>query len=350
MNQMFDFYDGGGLDMCFLGCGEVSTTGDVNVSRLHKDTLTGPGGFIDISQSTRNICFVTSFTAKGLKVAASDGNLNIESEGQVKKFVSTVFEKTFSGDEAVRRGQTVFYVTERAVFRRSSESDTIELIEIAPGVDLQKDILDQMEFTPAVSTDLKSMDPRIFKNEKMGVAGDFFGSLEERCIYHTGDHTMYLDLFGITLNNEEDVEWFINGLRDILSPYFKENGPIDMVVNYDGFDIGKGLSDIYSEKVQALQQQMYKSVKRYTGQAFQRAKLKTKLSMSDWDPDELFDQFSTNQKDVLSLEELRNGFLENFHVHLTPSHIQHFLRGPSELTVDRATFAMGVMEVLESTT
>jgi propionate CoA-transferase len=350
MNQMFDFYNGGGLDMCFLGAAEVSPSGDVNVSRMSKDRLTGPGGFIDISQSTRNICFVTSFTAKGLKVAASDGNLNIESEGQVKKFVSAVFEKTFSGDEAVRRGQTVFYVTERAVFRRWSESDTIELIEIAPGVDLQKDILDQMEFTPAVSSDLKTMDPRIFKNEKMGVVGDFFGSLEERCMYHTADHTMYIDLFGITLNNQEDVEWFINGLRDILSPYVKENGPIDMVVNYDGFDIGKGLEDTYSEKVQALQQEMYKSVKRYSSQAFQRAKLKTKLSMSDWNPDELFDQFPSKQKDVLSLEELRSGFLENFHVHLTPSHIRHFQRGPFELRVDRATFAKGVVEVLESTT
>lgn len=352
MNQMFDFYDGGGLNMCFLGAAQVSPSGDVNVSRMSRDTLTGPGGFIDISQSTKNICFMMCFTTKGLEVTASEGSLNIKCEGRVKKFVSTVFEKTFSGDEGVRRGQTVFYVTERCVFRRSSESETIELIEIAPGVDLQTDILDQMEFTPSISSDLKYMDSRIFTDEKMEVAADFFGSLEERCVYHAADHTMFIDLFGITLNTQDDINWFIHGIRDIISSPVGENGPIDMVVNYNGFDVAKGLEDTYSEKVRELEQSFYKSVKRYTGHAFQRAKLKTKLGMRDWDADKIFDQFSNSseQSDVLSLAELRNGFFENFHVHLTPSHIRHFLSGPSEATVDRKTFAKGVIEVLGSTT
>jgi propionate CoA-transferase len=346
MNQMFDFYDGGGLDLCFLGAAEISQEGDVNVSRLSADRLIGPGGFIDISQSTRNICFMTTFTAKGLKVVGQDGKLKIESEGQVKKFVSGVFEKTFSGDEAVRRGQTVLYVTERAVFRRSGNSDAIELLEIAPGVDLQRDVLDQMEFAPAFSPKLKEMDPRIFKAETMHAASDFFGSLEEKCIYHDEPHVMYLDLSGITLNTENDVEWLILGLRNILSPHFRAKGPIDMVVNYDGFDIRKGLEDSYSEKVNTLQKEVYKSVKRYTGQAFKRAQLKTQLRMSEWNPDDLFDQFDTNQDGVLSLEELREGFTQNFHIHLTPSHIRHFRRGHSDSTVDRAMFAKGVTAVL----
>ena len=165
MNQMFDFYNGGGLDMCFLGAGQVSPDGDVNVSRLSKNRLTGkvlvpfyispdaisyfstgPGGFIDISQSTRSICFMLAFTAKGLETEIKDGKLNIIKEGSVKKFVPEIIEKTFSGSEGIRRGQKVFYVTERAVFRRSAQHDTLELIEIAPAIDLQKDILDQMEF------------------------------------------------------------------------------------------------------------------------------------------------------------------------------------------------------------
>jgi propionate CoA-transferase len=139
MNQMFDFIDGGGLSVAVLGAAEVGKTGDVNVSRLSKTRLTGPGGFIDISQSTSAVVFVSPFTTKGLDVEIpGDGRLRIKKEGEVRKFVDTVFERTFSGDEAVRRGQSVLYVTERAVFRRSAKHDVIELIEIADGVDLQK--------------------------------------------------------------------------------------------------------------------------------------------------------------------------------------------------------------------
>lgn len=142
----FDFYDGGGLDMCFLGAAQISPSGDVNVSRLCKDNLIGPGGFVDISQSTRNISFLCTFTAKGLKIDCDgkQGSIKITNEGSVRKFVNEVYERTFSGEEAVRRGQKVYYVTERAVFRRTAIHPKIELVEIAPGVDLQKDVLDQM--------------------------------------------------------------------------------------------------------------------------------------------------------------------------------------------------------------
>jgi hypothetical protein len=146
---------------------------------------------------------------------------------------------------------------------------------------MQKDVLEQMEFPQVISSDLTIMDPRIFKPEKMKGAGDFSGSLEERCIYHAEDHTMYCDLFGITLNNEDDVEWCLGCLRVILTPYVDVQGPIDMVVNYDGFDIGKGLEDTYSEQVSVLQEEMNKSIRQYTGQAFQRVKLKTQLRMSE---------------------------------------------------------------------
>ena len=134
------------MDACFLGAAQISPEGDVNVSRLCKEKLIGPGGFIDISQSTRNISFLCTFTAKGLKVDCDgkQGSIKIAKEGATRKFVNEVYERTFSGEEAVRRGQKVFYVTERCVFRRTASHPKIELIEIAPGVDLKRDILDQM--------------------------------------------------------------------------------------------------------------------------------------------------------------------------------------------------------------
>ncbi|KAL7537947.1 hypothetical protein ACHAXR_008172 [Thalassiosira sp. AJA248-18] len=209
MNQQFDFYDGGGLDICFLGAAEVSKYGDVNVSRMSKSRLTGPGGFVDISQSTRNICFMCTFTAKGLNVAldGEEGSICIKREGEIKKFVNKIYETTFSGAEAVRRGQKVYYVTERCVFRKRVTQDVLELIEIAPGVDLERDVLGQMEFMPIISKNIKLMDKRYFKNEKMELK--LFGSLEERFFYHEDDHLLFIDLFGISLQNLAEIDWFV---------------------------------------------------------------------------------------------------------------------------------------------
>ncbi|KAG7367280.1 coenzyme A transferase [Nitzschia inconspicua] len=344
MNQMFDFYDGGGLDLCCLGAAEVSPSGDVNVSRMSKNKLTGPGGFIDIAMSTRNICFMTTLTAKGLEISAGDGKLKIEQEGKIKKFVKSVYETTFSGDEAVRRGQKVFYVTERAVFRRTNESDVIELIEIAPGMDLQKDILDQMSFTPAISPDLREMDRRIFTDRKMGASSDFFGSLEDRVTYDKENNTIYMEMFGIMLNNEEDIEWFGTAMREVLRPYVETYGKVNMISNYDGFELGKGLEDLYTEKIEAIQKDCYNSWTRYTGSAFQRAKLKSSMSIEDLNLDDLFDEFSQDGKDTLSSEELRQGFYNTFHIQLTPSQIHLFHKEGGE--VDRNTFREGVMAIL----
>ena len=162
----FDFYDGGGLDLAFLGAGEVDERGNVNVSKFGART-TGPGGFINIVQSTPAVCFLCSFTAGGLKTAVSDQELRILSEGRERKFRKEVQQITFSGDYARKTGQRVLYITERAVFRLDKEGLT--LIEIAPGIDLQKDILDNMDFVPAISPELKEMDRRIFSEELMGL-------------------------------------------------------------------------------------------------------------------------------------------------------------------------------------
>lgn len=181
----------------------------------------------------------------GLKLDINEGKIHVSSEGKAKKFVNSILEKTFSGDEAVRRGQKVFYVTERAVFRRSALYDKIELIEIAPGIDLQKDVLDQMEFEPVVSPYLKEMDKRIFLDKPM--ERKLFGSLDERFDYDQEEHTIYLNLFGVSLNSEADVNWFISGLDRILESYTKEKGTLHMVVNYDGFDLKSGLEDLYKD-------------------------------------------------------------------------------------------------------
>ncbi|QGZ64289.1 acyl CoA:acetate/3-ketoacid CoA transferase [Paraburkholderia acidisoli] len=154
----FDLYSGGGLDQTFLGMAEMDGHGNVNVSHI-AGRMSGPGGFIDITQGARSIVFCGSFAAKGLKVHAADGQLTIASHGQIPKLVEHVSGITFSGAEAIRRGQQVTYVTERAVFRLTAEG--IELIEVAPGVDIQRDILDRMAFTPIVRSP-KPMDAALF--------------------------------------------------------------------------------------------------------------------------------------------------------------------------------------------
>ncbi len=165
MDAQFDFYDGGGVDVCYLGLAEADENGNLNVSKFGPK-IAGAGGFINISQNSKACIYVGTFTAGGLKVEAKDGKLTILQEGKSKKFVKTVEQITFAADYAREVGQKVMYITERAVFKLTKEG--MELIEIAPGIDLQKDVLDQMEFTP-IMKDVKIMDERIFREEKMGL-------------------------------------------------------------------------------------------------------------------------------------------------------------------------------------
>ena len=162
----FDLYDGGFLDMTFLGAAEIDENGNVNVSKFGP-RCPGPGGFINISQNTPKVFFMGGFTAGKSEIDVEDGKLRISKDGQGKKFIKNVQQITFSADYARETGQEVTYVTERAVFKLVE--DGIELVEIAPGVDLEKDILAHMEFTPKISKDLKVMDERLFKLEKMGI-------------------------------------------------------------------------------------------------------------------------------------------------------------------------------------
>jgi acyl CoA:acetate/3-ketoacid CoA transferase len=150
----FDFYSGGGLDIAFLGFGEFDAEGSVNVSRLGGLTV-GPGGFIDIAQNARKVVFCGTLAAKGVKLQTGDGQLRVLAQGGVKKLVKAVEQITFSGPQALVRGQSVLFLTERASFRLTPQG--IELFEIAPGIDLQRDVLDQMDFVPRVAADLVLM-------------------------------------------------------------------------------------------------------------------------------------------------------------------------------------------------
>ena len=145
--SQFDFYSGGGLDIAFLGFGEIDRHGNVNVSKLGGVTV-GPGGFIDIAQNAKKVIFCGTFDAKGTQLEFGNGGLRIKRHGEIVKFVGEVEQITYSGREALKRGQDVIYITERAVFRLTEQGLT--LTEVAPGIDLRRDVIGRMRFAPHV--------------------------------------------------------------------------------------------------------------------------------------------------------------------------------------------------------
>jgi propionate CoA-transferase len=169
----FDFYDGGGIELAFLSAAEIDPDGNVNVSRF-ADKIIGVGGFVNISQNAKKVIFSGTFTAGGLKVAAEDGKLRILQEGRHRKFVKAVEQICFNGKAGATLGKQVLYVTERTVFRLEVGGPV--LVEIAPGMDLEKDIVSHMDFPPKVSPELKLMDARIFDPRPMGLATNLGGA------------------------------------------------------------------------------------------------------------------------------------------------------------------------------
>ena len=162
----FDFYDGGGLDIAFLGMAQADARGDVNVSKFGP-RIAGCGGFINITQTAKTVVFCGTFTAGGLEVEVGEGKLTIVREGKHRKFIEAVEHVTFSGRYAAEKGQQVLYVTERAVFEL--REGRLLLTEVAPGIDIEEQILGQMDFRPEVSGELGEMDARVFGEGLMGL-------------------------------------------------------------------------------------------------------------------------------------------------------------------------------------
>ena len=265
--SQFDFYDGGGLDMACLGMAEVDAIGNVNVSRFGP-RLAGAGGFINISQNARHLVFTGSFTAGGLDIRIIDGKLQIATEGRARKFGKAVEQITFSGNRAQRFGQPVLYVTERCVLHLGSQG--ISLVEVAPGIDIERDILAHMGFAPHIG-DVAQMDPRIFIDAPMGLREDLLTlGITQRIQFDAGKDILFINLAKMNIRTPDDMSEIKGRVETVLAPLGRK---VDVVVNYDQTQIDDNLTHAWSDMVDDLEARLYKRVTRYSTSAFLRRKL-----------------------------------------------------------------------------
>ena len=263
----FDFIDGGGLDIACLGFAEADGAGNVNASRF-SGRVAGCGGFINISQNSKEVVFLGTFTSGGLKTEISNGELRIVEEGKYPKFVDSVGQVTFSGARAGREGRKIVYVTERCVFLL--KADGLELTEVAPGVDLEKDILSKLPFTPIVH-DPKPMDRALFHPDPMGLRGRLSDiGIEDRLAYEPETDTIFMDYAGMRVNTTEDVDRIKVAVEKVLDPIGHR---VNSIVNYDSFWVDPQVSDYYLDLVRHIEETYYIKVSRYTTNGFMRIKL-----------------------------------------------------------------------------
>lgn len=271
----FDFYDGGGLDIAVLGLAQADADGNLNVSRFgHR--LAGAGGFINISQNARRLVFVGSFTAGEADIAVENGRLIIKREGRDMKFVHAVEHRTFSGREARRRGQRVLYVTERCVFELGERG--LLLTEVAPGVDIGRDIVARMGFAPIVH-EPRPMDLRLFLPAPMDLRTQLLElDLSQRVSYDHERKLLFLNFHHLRVRTPENVE----SIRHEVSRRCEALGQrVPVVVNYDGFQLDDEVAEAYAQMARDLEERYYSRVSRYASSAFHRMRLARVLTRSD---------------------------------------------------------------------
>ena len=274
----FDYYDGGGLDIAFLGMAQADAQGNVNVSKFGPK-LAGAGGFINISQSARKVVFMGSFCAGPCEMDVHEGKLRILQDATARKFVPEVEHRTFAGQYATQRGQEVVYITERCVFRLRTEG--LELTEVAPGVDLQRDILDRMDFVPIMKS-VQPMDARLFQTEPMQLRKSLVGvAFDARFSFSPELNTLFINFEYFEVKTLERVYAIEEKVERLLQPLQRR---VHAVVNYEGFVLDREVEDAWAECVQRLVSRFYDRVTRYTTSAFLRAKLGDALASREVAP------------------------------------------------------------------
>jgi propionate CoA-transferase len=269
--SQFDFIDGGGLDCACLGFAECDGAGNVNASRF-ANRVTGCGGFINISQNSKKVVFVGTFTSGGLEAEVGDGRIAIKKEGKFSKFVAEVSQITFSGHRAAADEQEIYYVTERCVFKLGQ--DGLELIEVAPGIDLEKDILARMPFAPVVG-DYATMEPAIFAPRPLGLRDRMLDlRIEDRLSYDPETNTIFMNYAGMRVRTEEDLKSIRDAVDGILEPLGER---VNSIVNYDRFEADPEIMDAYLDLVRYVENKYYIKVSRYTTSGFMRLKLGKEL-------------------------------------------------------------------------
>ena len=267
----FDFIDGGGLDMACLGFAECDGAGNINASRF-ANRVSGCGGFINISQNAKKVIFVGTFTSGGFKAEVKDGTIAIEQEGKFRKFVETVGQITFSGAVAAQGDQDVLYITERCVFRLTPQG--LALTEIAPGIDLEKDILASLPFEPAV-VGPEEMDPAIFRDEPMALRARLLDiRIEDRLSYDAEANAVFMNYAGMRVRTQDDLDRIKKAVDNLLAPLGRK---VYSIVNYDSFEVDPEILDAYMDLVRHVENKYYLSVSRYTTSGFMRLKLGKEL-------------------------------------------------------------------------